>query len=570
MMRLTVVHFILFFLLLMVAQCGVNHHYLFDEEISRITDEEIEAYLGTICLERGGHIGLTAIGRCGECGGMTPCCNMQICDACAAKRGVCPFCLKKVDWMQNTEPDREVPLLLAILAHKDDLKARRVAIHALTQIKYPGTIETMMRHAHERMLSQELAQAVGAFRDARYIRFLERVLGRAGDDYFGDEQDIETQYYLSYAAQAAAQSLVQIGERRAIDVLLKAAEKGTLWERCYAIGALGNAQDPRVKQVLMSCLREFFDKDSEWKWIPGRDLIGATLRSLAQVGDKETALLVIHYIRNPGCDFLYEDLKQCLSAVGRPAVTELIAAIREDLDSNLYDWGRQILLEALADIGDPGAIPFFIELITAHYPDQWSERDFKGLALQGLGKLNADEAFEYIAYELYHGKEESTRQTAAHALGQIGGHEAFTLLEEKLRTPDGQWVERECLASLNLIAFNELNTAEAKLTAARITAKKGGAESAFQLIYQSVSDGEAWGIAFFFDILDEVPLQRNFYNVVELLNTGNREVFDKTISFLCELTKLREEVTFEDSGQSKAEVAQRFHAWFQEHYQELR
>ncbi len=569
-MRSTAAHFIVFFLILMVAQCGVNHHYLFDEEISRITDAEIDAYLGTICLERGGHIGLTAIGRCGECGGMTPCCNMQVCDACAARRGVCPFCLKKVDWTKNTEPETEVPILLAVLARRDDLTARRVAIHALTQIKYPGTIETMMRYAQEKMLSLELAEALGAFKDSRYIAFLQKVLGNAGDDYFGDEQDIETQYYLSYAAQAAAQSLAQIGDRRAVDVLLRSAKKGKLWERCYAIGALGNTHDPRVKQILLSCLKEFFGKDREWKWIPGRDLIGATLTSLAKVGDKETALLIIHYIRNPGCDFLYEDLKQCLSAVGKPAVPELIAAIRKDLDSNLYDWGRQILLEALADIGDSRAIPFFIEIISAQYPEQWSERDFKELALQGLGKLNAREALEYVAYELIHGREESTRQIAAHALGQIGGYEAFKILEEKLKTPDAQWVERECLASINLIAFKELNSPEAKLKAARITAEKGGAESAFQLMYQPVRDGEAWGITFFFEVLNEVPLQRNFYNVVELLNTGNKEVFEKTVSFLCELTKLKVGIKFEDSGQKKAAVTERFYAWFQGNYQELK
>ncbi len=557
-------------LIVMLSQCGANHHYLFDEKVNMITREEIESYCGQLCLELSGHIGLTAIGRCGECGKMTPCCNMQICDACAAARGVCPFCLKKVDWTQNTDPETEVPLLLAVLAHHDDLKARRVAIHALTQMKYHGTMRTMMRYAHDKMLSKELAQAVGVFKDARYIGFLKKVLGSAGDDYFGDKQDIETQYYLSYAAQAAAQSLAEIGNKRAVDVLFRSAKKGKLWERCYAIRALGNTADPRAKQTLISCLKEFFDNDEEWKWIPGRDLIGATLKSLASTGDKKTALLVIHYIRNPGCDFLYEDLKQCLSAVGRPAVPELITAIEEAIDNNVYDWGIQILVEALADIGDRRAIPFFIELLSAQYPDQWRERDFKGLVLQGLGKLRAQEALDYVAHEVIYGKDEAARQSAARALGQIGGCEAFRILEEKLKKSDTQWVERECLASLNSIAFNEVDTDDIKLKAARITAEKGGAEAAFQLMYQSVRDGEAWGRALFFEILDEVSLQKNFYNIVDLLNTSSKEVFEETISFLGEITKEKVGITFGDPPEKRSEVTQILYSWFQVNHQKLK
>lgn len=570
MKRLVDFRYIVLLLILILPKCGVNYNYPYDEQIGKITDEEIENYLGAICLELGGHIGLTAIGRCGQCGGMTPCCNMQICGACAGAQGVCPFCLKKVDWTKNTDPETEVPLLLAVLVRSNNLKARQIAIHALTQIKDPETIETMMRYSNEKMLSKELAVAVGVFKDARYVGFLKKVLHYAGNDYFGDDEDIETQYYLSYAAQAAAQSLAQIGNRRALDVLFKSAKKGKLWERYYAIGALGNTEDARAKQTLISCLKEFFAKDEEWKWIPGRDLIGATLKSLAKIGDRETALLVIYYIRNPGCDFLYEDLRQCLASIGKPAVPELIAAIDEDFNNNLYDWGRQILVEALGDIGDSRAVPFLIEMLNATYPDQWSERDFKGMALKGLGKLRAKEALNHIAHELVHGKDESTRQSAAHALGQIGSSQAFRILEDKLKQSDTKWVVRECLASLNSIAFHEINTDEVKLKATTITADKGSFESAFQLMYQPLLDGEAWGIDFFFEILDKIPMQRNFYNIVELLNTNNKKIFEKTITFLKRLTKLKVKAKFNDPPEKKAEVTQKLFTWFQQNYQSLK
>jgi RecJ-like exonuclease len=137
------VHYIIFMMFIIPA-CGQHYVNPYEEQIRQITDEDIEVYLGSICLELGGHICLTAVGHCGQCGGMTPCCNMQICDACAAAQGVCPFCLKKVDWTKNTNPETEVPLLLAILERSDNLKARQVAVHALTQIKEPQTLAFLL------------------------------------------------------------------------------------------------------------------------------------------------------------------------------------------------------------------------------------------------------------------------------------------------------------------------------------------------------------------------------------------------------------------------------------------
>jgi HEAT repeat protein len=560
--------YIIFFVF-MISACGRHYANPYREGMRRITDEEMELYLGSICLELGGHIGLTAIGHCGQCGGMTPCCNMQICDACAAARGVCPFCLRKVDWTKNTDPKGEISLLLAILELSDNLKARRVAIHALTQINEPQTLDVMMEYSEEKMLSRELAVAVGAFKDARHVGFLKRVLRYARDDYFGDENDIETQYYLSYAAQVAAGGMAQIGTQKAVKILLNSAKKGKLWERYYAIGALGSIDEPGVRETLTQCLEEFFSKDRDWKWIPGRDLIGATLKSLAEIGDKETALLVIYYTREPGCDFLYEELKACLSSIGKPAVSELIAAIKEDLNNNLYDWGRLILVETLGDIGEPRAVPFLIELLDWPYPDQWAERDFKEVVLRGLGHLKAHNALEKIKRELFYGKEESTRQAAASALGLIGGAQSFAVLEEKLKQRDSQWIERECLASLNTIAFREMNTDDMKLKASKISAAKSGAESTFQLTYQAAVNSEPWVIDFFFENLADVPMQRNFYQVVELLNTENEKIFTKTIRFLKDLTKLKPEIAFDDYVQKKHELKQVFWNWYQEYYSEL-
>ncbi len=562
------VHYTTLIILLTVG-CGQHYANPYREQSRQVTDEEMAQYLGSICLELGGHIGLTAIGHCSQCGGMTPCCNMQICDACAATRGVCPFCLRKVDWTRNTDPQDEIPILLAVLERSENLKARQVAVHALTQISEPQTLDIMMQYSEERMLSRELAIAIGAFRDARFTGFLKKVLQYAGDDYFGDEDDIERQYYISNAAQAAADALANIGNDKAAKILLNSAKSGKLWERYYAIRALGGINEPRVRQILIGCLKEFFDKDGDWKWIPGRDLIGATLKSLARIGDKETALLVIYYTRNPGCDFLYEELKSCLSSIGKPAVPELVAAIKKDLNNNLYDWGRLVLVETLGNIGDSRAIPFLIELLDWPYPDQWRERDFKEVALRALGNLRAHDALGKIERELAYGKEESTRQAAASALGMIGGAQSFAILEAKLKQQDAQWVERECLTSLNKIAFAEINTDGLKWKASKITAAKGGAEAAFQLTYQSVMNEESWAIDFFFGNLTEVPMQRNFYQVVELLDTDNRTIFAKACRYLEDLTSLKPGVGFDAPAERKNEFKQVLWNWYQEHYSEL-
>ena len=227
-------------------------------------------------------------------------------------------------------------------------------------------------------------------------------------------------------------------------------------------------------------------------------------------------------------------------------------------------------LAALAgNIGDPQAIPFLIELLDWPYPDQWRERDFKEVALRALGNLKAYDALSKIERELSHGKEESTRQAAAQALGLIGGSSSFAILEKKLEESDAQWVERECLASLNKIAFDEINTNDVKLKASRITAAKGGAEAAFQLTYQSVMNEEPWVIDFFFGNLVEVPMRQNFWQVVELLNSDNKTIFTETTQFLKGLTSLKTAIVFNDAVDKKEMFKQALWNWYQKHSSEI-
>jgi len=523
------------------------------------------SYQNTICLGIfRGEIVLPALGHGRICGHPTPNCNQAYCAACAAGLGVCDVCGKKNNWTKNTDPVTEVPLLLAILKNSPDIEAKRVAVYALSQIKEPGTLQKLMAYSQDRMLYMQLAIAVGEFKDEHYLGFLQMVLHGARD-----AGDTELQYYIAQSAEAAAKSLAIIKTDKARNILVNAARHGRLWERYYALSVLGDFYDDQARQTLKVCLKEFFAKDDNWKWIPGRDLIGATLSSLSRNGDEEAARLVLGYIINPGCDFLYEDLRKCLSSIGQTVVQDIINAITGNLRDKPNDYANQILLEALGDIGDQTAVDFFISLVDTTYEDTYLERDIKNKALEGLGKLRAVKAIEAMTNELFKGKDEWTRQVAAQALGKIGGLEVFNIFVEKLEQGDGEWVTRDCLAGLNTIAFQGIGTAELKLKATKLTAQKSGFETAFQLMYQPVMNSEDWAIDYFFEIISRVPMQRNFYTTTELINTQNKKVFTNTVRFLKKLTKLPAAIKSSDASEKKNEYKQKLWDWFQKNYQTL-
>ncbi len=535
-------------------------------------DVDWRSYQETICLKVfGGEIVLPALGHGHVCGHPTPNCNQAYCGACASKLGVCEVCGKKNTWTRNTDPAIEVPLLLAMLKFSDNLEARRIAIFALGQIRAPKTLDRMMAYSQDPMLAMQLSMAIGEAKDARYIDYLQMVLHSAGNDYFGDgDGDTEKQYYIAQSAQTAAQSLAAIGNAKAVKVLLLAARKGRLWERCYALGALGMIDSDDSRAVLLACLNEFFAKNSDWKWIPGRDLIGAALKSLSQIGDRAAALQVIGHIKVPGCDFLYTDLEQCLSQIGRPVTAEIMTAVREGLSKGPMDYPTRILLETLGNIADPEAIPFFIELLNADYPDDYAEGDIKGLALQGLAKVRAVEAIDVIAHELNNGRDESTRQYAAQALERIGGLRVFDILTEKVKQGDSDWVIRECFAGLVTIAFEQLKDDGRKLAIAKLYVQRDNYEYAFDILYQSVTNAETWGTEYFFQILPKVPMPRKIYQVIELLGTGDRQVFEKTLLFLKKYTKQVISVRFDDPGEKKTAARNALYSWCNEHPENLK
>lgn len=528
-----------------------------------------KAYQNTICLNIfRGEIVLPALGHGSRCGHPTPNCNQAYCGACAAALGVCEVCGKKNDWTRNTDPAVEVPLLFSLLEESTEIEPRRVALHALTQIRKPDTLARMMKFSDDQNLSLQLAAAVGAFQDRRYTRFLKRVLHRAGS-HFWEQGDYEAQYYRLAAARAAAAALATMKDRPAERILYAAAREGDTLVQTAALGALAEVDSDRSRQVLSACLRDFFAKDRDWKWIPGRDLIGASLKSLSSVGGRDEALLVLACMKDPGCDFLYTDLAQCLAKIGRPILPEMIATIREGVHEKPYDQGTMGLIEVLSDLNDPSAAPLLREMLDWEYSDQWVKQDAMQKAIAGLGKLKAHEAVDRIASELLHSPEEATRYQAAEALGQIGGQGAFAALEKRVKAGDADWVIRQALAGLNGIAFQEIKTEEIKLRALRICIEAKSYEAFFSLTYEPLLNGEPWAMDLFFAHLNDTPLQQNFYKLIDLLGSTNSEVSRRVLAFLEGVTGLKARSLAPTGTHEKHTLQEAFQQWYTAHYQEL-
>jgi hypothetical protein len=345
-------------------------------------------YQAILCLNLfSGHIGLDALGRCSACGAQTPCCNQQYCGKCAGAAGVCEFCGKKNTWLKNTEAAVETPLLLEMLDRSPDVEARRVAVFALAQCGHKGMLDRMMKHSGEEAIASQLAGAIGSFRDARHIPYLKKLLERAGGNYLAEE-DAAAQFPRIEAARAAAGALASIGSAKAVEVLLASARNPRVWEQEAALKALGSVPSDRSRPALLALLKEFFGHDKEWKWIPGRTLIGAALDSLTSLGpDRDAALQVAGHLRNPGCDFLNDPLKNALVRLGPPAVPDLIAMVREDLAADRFDWQNLAMVEALGGMKDTRCRALFQALLEWEYPDDYKKRDFTAAARAGLEAL---------------------------------------------------------------------------------------------------------------------------------------------------------------------------------------
>ena len=415
-------------LILILPACEENYEFPYDDAISKVTDKELEVYLGSICLELGGHICLTAVGTCSQCGGMTPCCNMAICSGCAKERGVCPFCLKKLDWTKNTDSDQDIPVLLKMLT-QGGTKAKRIAVFALGQIRRKNTVGYIVREAHNKELHEIMANALGQIGDERTIGVVQNIL-KSGNDM---------------ALRSAAHALSRFKSRKAINILLDCAKgkKGwNIWAQYHAIDALGSIKESQAVVPMIERLKEITAKKS-----PDRgdeDNIGvAIINALASIGDPMALPIFFEIARRSHAeeDWVYYGLTEStlLQSISGGPVTpfeRLLAVLsceelRKELkkclelkDERTYAY----IIRVLGKKKDENSVELILRALDTFPNSQYS-------AIEALGEIGDVRAFDRLVEIFENGKGEF-RPYAARALGKLGDMRAVPILKKYISKGD--------------------------------------------------------------------------------------------------------------------------------------
>jgi HEAT repeat protein len=169
----------------------------------------------------------------------------------------------------------------------------------------------------------------------------------------------------SLSAQAA-ESLGNIGDKRAVDILIKSLSLQNDAEiRKYAAEALGKIQDPRAAKPLVAALQ---DTNTNV-----RDASKTAIKELAAKDPKVIKLLI------PGLTSenqkLLDETRSALARIGTPAVDPMIKALKDE--NAMIRLGAAIVL---GDIGDQKAIKPLVANLTDWYSNVF--------AAQALTKLD--------------------------------------------------------------------------------------------------------------------------------------------------------------------------------------
>ncbi len=203
------------------------------------------------------------------------------------------------------------------------------------------------------------------------------------------EGDTYSDYARKYVVNFIIDDVLKDVDREAIpdDIFIKAS---------YILKSMGEIKCYDARIPLEECFHAFMERDKDWKWAYGRELIGSTLSSLSVIGNEETGRIALQYMQDPGCDFLYRELKGCIDSLGKFVIPEIIEAIREEIEKKPYSPASQPLIETLGNSGSKDAVAFLMKLLDL--PDEKDVmNDNRRAAIQSLGQLKAEEAAEKIA-----------------------------------------------------------------------------------------------------------------------------------------------------------------------------
>jgi HEAT repeat protein len=223
------------------------------------------------------------------------------------------------------------------------------------------------------------------------------------------------------ARDNAAFALGNIGDRRAVDALMKAALVELFWIRQESVEALGKIGDPRAIDTI---IRAGF---SDWK--ENIILPGLAVEALLKFGEKAV---------EPMIKAAYEDDRP-LTKSGNPVAIEALGLMREKraFDALVYnlsykpgyweEWRAQYkALTALGLLKDPRAVE---PIISSFNNDPWYKK------IEALGEIGDSIAVEFLIEVLNSEGAYGTtiRSEAATSLGKIANKEALEGLTLRLK-----------------------------------------------------------------------------------------------------------------------------------------
>jgi len=214
-----------------------------------------------------------------------------------------------------------------------------------------------------------------------------------------------------------ANTLVKIGNARAVDVLIRALKDENIDVRRTVAGALGEINDARAVDALTQALR---DEDSDVRKAAGDALV--------KIGDARVVGALMQLLKDDSSYIRIVAAEALGEIKDARAVDALIQALKDDKRD---DGVRIAVAHALGEIRDTRAIDILIRALKKDYIN------VRIVAAGALGEIGGAKAVNALIRALKD-ENENVRIAATYALGEIGDVRAVDVLIQVLKEVN-QW-----------------------------------------------------------------------------------------------------------------------------------
>ena len=340
-----------------------------------------------------------------------------------------------------------VDSLLDVLNKGESLAMRESAAKALGRIKNkqaaPALIEVLKENSTTWHVREATAEALGRIRETTTVNLLIGLLNASYSDIH--ENTIEAEERTRNAQlvkvdnprvrRAIAGALGEIGDSRAVKLLINALEGDTEWRvREAAARALGQIENANAVDALT---KVFKSKDNAVTW----QVRKAVVEALGRIGGTKAAELLINLLKSS-----YPGKQEVQEVTGK--VTEKVNGPHSDMHGNTTEVEkktgdaqimqvndphiRRAIVESLGEIGDSRAVDPLITVLKTDIDDE----DMLESAAKALGRIgNAQVVIPLIDILKKAGPAWRAREAAIEALGSIGDMRAVEPLSTVLEGP---------------------------------------------------------------------------------------------------------------------------------------